>query len=120
MGCAVHERAEDPCLPPCVRQKPERRAQGGVWRVHASPLRDGGPPRRVLPSQGEPTLSAQIKAASAECLGPPLDSSTKNITKSLASLVEITEDGVGFSVRDLYPRDKVSRTVSLPTRGSTL
>nr|KAF6279835.1 kinesin family member 21B [Myotis myotis] len=69
--------------------------------------------------KGEPKLSAQIKAASAECLGPPLDSSTKNITKSLASLVEITEDGVGFSVRDPYPRDKVSRTVSLPTRGST-
>ncbi|EPQ20346.1 Kinesin-like protein KIF21B [Myotis brandtii] len=57
--------------------------------------------------KGEPKLSAQIKAASAECLGPPLDSSTKNITKSLASLVEITEDGVGFSVRDPYPRDKV-------------
>jgi hypothetical protein len=49
-----------------------------------------------------------------------LDSSTKNITKSLASLVEIKEDGVGFSIRDPYYRDKVSRTVSLPTRGSTL
>ncbi|XP_066235946.1 kinesin-like protein KIF21B isoform X3 [Saccopteryx leptura] len=69
--------------------------------------------------KGEPKLSAQIKAVSAECLGPPLDISTKNITKSLASLVEITEDGVGFSVRDAYYRDKVSRTVSLPTRGST-
>ncbi|XP_070257212.1 kinesin-like protein KIF21B isoform X2 [Myotis yumanensis] len=69
--------------------------------------------------KGEPKLSAQIKAASAECLGPPLDSSTKNITKSLASLVEIAEGGAGFSVRDPYPRDKVSRTVSLPTRGST-
>ncbi|XP_014388872.1 PREDICTED: kinesin-like protein KIF21B [Myotis brandtii] len=68
--------------------------------------------------KGEPKLSAQIKAASAECLGPPLDSSTKNITKSLASLVEITEDGVGFSVRDPYPRDKVSRTVDAGTTGN--
>lgn len=70
--------------------------------------------------QGEPRLSAQMKAVSAECLGPPLDISTKNITKSLASLVEIKEDGVGFSVRDPYYRDKVSRTISLPTRGNTL
>uniref|UniRef100_G1S8W8 Kinesin family member 21B n=1 Tax=Nomascus leucogenys TaxID=61853 RepID=G1S8W8_NOMLE len=69
--------------------------------------------------KSEPKLSAQMKAVSAECLGPPLDSSTKNITKSLASLVEIKEDGVGFSVRDPYYRDRVSRTVSLPTRGST-
>ncbi|OBS78382.1 hypothetical protein A6R68_19230, partial [Neotoma lepida] len=69
--------------------------------------------------KGEPKLSAQMKAVSAECLGPPLDSSTKNITKSLASLVEIKEDGVGFSIRDPYYRDKVSRTISLPTRGST-
>ncbi|PNJ50050.1 KIF21B isoform 5 [Pongo abelii] len=70
--------------------------------------------------KSEPKLSAQMKAVSAECLGPPLDISTKNITKSLASLVEIKEDGVGFSVRDPYYRDRVSRTVSLPTRGSTL
>uniref|UniRef100_A0A2K6UB21 Kinesin-like protein KIF21B n=1 Tax=Saimiri boliviensis boliviensis TaxID=39432 RepID=A0A2K6UB21_SAIBB len=69
--------------------------------------------------KSEPKLSAQMKAVSAECLGPPLDISTKNITKSLASLVEIKEDSVGFSVRDPYYRDKVSRTVSLPTRGST-
>ncbi|XP_073904773.1 kinesin-like protein KIF21B isoform X4 [Castor canadensis] len=69
--------------------------------------------------KGEPKLSAQMKAVSAECLGPPLDISTKNITKSLASLVEIKEDGVSFSIRDPYYRDKVSRTVSLPTRGST-
>ncbi|KAG8518021.1 Kinesin-like protein KIF21B [Galemys pyrenaicus] len=69
--------------------------------------------------KGEPKLSAQMKAVSAECLGPPLDISTKNITKSLASLVEIKEDAVGFSVRDPYYRDKVSRTISLPTRGST-
>ncbi|XP_077628113.1 kinesin-like protein KIF21B [Crocuta crocuta] len=69
--------------------------------------------------KGEPKLSAQMKAVSAECLGPPLDISTKNITKSLASLVEIKEDGVGLSIRDPYYRDKVSRTISLPTRGST-
>ncbi|ELK24927.1 Voltage-dependent L-type calcium channel subunit alpha-1S [Myotis davidii] len=43
--------------------------------------------------KGEPKLSAQIKAASAECLGPPLDSSTKNITKSLASLVDAVTTG---------------------------
>nr|XP_036299074.1 kinesin-like protein KIF21B [Pipistrellus kuhlii] len=69
--------------------------------------------------KGEPKLSAQIKAASAECLGPPLDSATKSITKSLASLAEITEGGAGLSLRGLFPRDRVSRTVSLPTRGST-
>lgn len=69
--------------------------------------------------KGEPKLSAQMKAVSAECLGPPLDMSTKNITKSLASLVEIKEDGVGFSIRDPYYRDRVSRTISLPTKGST-
>uniref|UniRef100_A0A8I6AJU2 Kinesin family member 21B n=1 Tax=Rattus norvegicus TaxID=10116 RepID=A0A8I6AJU2_RAT len=76
-------------------------------------------PHSIHLGGGEPKLSAQMKAVSAECLGPPLDSSTKNITKSLASLVEIKEDGVGFSIRDPYYRDKVSRTVSLPTRGST-
>lgn len=69
--------------------------------------------------KGEPKLSGQMKAVSAECLGPPLDISTKNITKSLASLVEIKEDGVGFSIRDPYYRDEVSRTISLPTKGST-
>lgn len=57
---------------------------------------------------------------SAECLGPTLDVSTKNITKSLASLMEIKEDRVGFSIRDPYYKEKVSRTISLPTRGSTL
>ncbi|XP_043932542.1 kinesin-like protein KIF21B isoform X2 [Protopterus annectens] len=69
--------------------------------------------------KGEPKLSIQMKAISAECLGPPLDSSTKNITKSLASLTEIKEDGIGFSLRDPYYKDKVSRTISLPTRGNT-
>ncbi|KAJ7399998.1 hypothetical protein BTVI_109200 [Pitangus sulphuratus] len=69
--------------------------------------------------KGEPKLSGQMKAVSAECLGPTLDVSTKNITKSLASLMEIKEDGIGFSIRDPYYKEKVSRTVSLPTRGST-
>ncbi|NWY67027.1 KI21B protein, partial [Erithacus rubecula] len=69
--------------------------------------------------KGEPKLSGQMKAVSAECLGPTLDVSTKNITKSLASLMEIKEDGVGFSIRDPYYKEKVSRTISLPTRGST-
>lgn len=61
-----------------------------------------------------------MKAVSAECLGPTLDISTKNITKSLASLMEIKEDGIGLSIRDPYYKEKVSRTISLPTRGSTL
>uniref|UniRef100_A0A8C8SEC2 Kinesin family member 21B n=1 Tax=Pelusios castaneus TaxID=367368 RepID=A0A8C8SEC2_9SAUR len=69
--------------------------------------------------KGEPKLSGQMKAVSAECLGPTLDISTKNITKSLVSLMEIKEDGIGFSIRDPYYKDKVSRTISLPTRGST-
>nr|XP_005314609.2 kinesin-like protein KIF21B [Chrysemys picta bellii] len=69
--------------------------------------------------KGEPKLSGQMKAVSAEYLGPTLDISTKNITKSLVSLMEIKEDGIGFSIRDSYYKDKVSRTISLPTRGST-
>ncbi|KAM9255531.1 kinesin-like protein KIF21B isoform 1-T1 [Cariama cristata] len=69
--------------------------------------------------KGEPKLSGQMKAVSAECLGPTLDVSTKNITKSLASLMEIKEDGISFSIRDSYYKEKVSRTISLPTRGST-
>uniref|UniRef100_A0A8C3RE94 Kinesin family member 21B n=1 Tax=Cyanoderma ruficeps TaxID=181631 RepID=A0A8C3RE94_9PASS len=69
--------------------------------------------------KGEPKLSGQMKAVSAECLGPTLDVSTKNITKSLASLMEIKEDRIGFSIRDPYYKEKVSRTISLPTRGST-
>uniref|UniRef100_A0A670ZVC7 Kinesin motor domain-containing protein n=1 Tax=Pseudonaja textilis TaxID=8673 RepID=A0A670ZVC7_PSETE len=70
-------------------------------------------------SLGEPKLSGQMKAVSAECLGPTLDISTKNITKSLASLMEIKEDSVGFSIHDPYYKEKVSRTISLPIRGST-
>uniref|UniRef100_A0A663LWD2 Kinesin-like protein KIF21B n=1 Tax=Athene cunicularia TaxID=194338 RepID=A0A663LWD2_ATHCN len=69
--------------------------------------------------KGEPKLSGQMKAVSAESLGPTLDVSTENITKSLASLMEIKEDGISFSIRDPYYKEKVSRTVSLPTRGST-
>uniref|UniRef100_A0A803SN10 Kinesin-like protein KIF21B n=1 Tax=Anolis carolinensis TaxID=28377 RepID=A0A803SN10_ANOCA len=69
--------------------------------------------------RGEPKLSGQMKAVSAECLGPTLDISTKNITKSLASLMEIKEDGIGFSIRDPYYKERVSRTISLPIRGST-
>uniref|UniRef100_A0A8D2NUM2 Kinesin-like protein KIF21B n=1 Tax=Zosterops lateralis melanops TaxID=1220523 RepID=A0A8D2NUM2_ZOSLA len=73
----------------------------------------------VQQGEGEPKLSGQMKAVSAECLGPTLDVSTKNITKSLASLMEIKEDRIGFSIRDPYYKEKVSRTISLPTRGST-
>ncbi|XP_070814389.1 kinesin-like protein KIF21B isoform X6 [Chaetodon trifascialis] len=81
----------------------------------------------------EPRLSAQMKAVSAEYLGPILDPSSgskqQHITKSLASLTDIQEDGLslataslGFSLalRDPYHRDRVSRTISLPVRGHTL
>ncbi|XP_018614124.1 kinesin-like protein KIF21B isoform X2 [Scleropages formosus] len=67
----------------------------------------------------EPRLSAQLKAVSAEHLGPALDAGSKNITKSLASLTEIHENGLGFSLRDSYYKDRVSRTISLPVRGHT-
>ncbi|XP_048879697.1 kinesin-like protein KIF21B isoform X1 [Brienomyrus brachyistius] len=67
----------------------------------------------------EPRLSAQLKAVSAEHLGPMLDVGSKNITKSLASLTEIQENGLAFSPRDSYYRDRVSRTISLPVRGHT-
>ncbi|TKS70841.1 Kinesin-like protein KIF21B [Collichthys lucidus] len=81
----------------------------------------------------EPRLSAQMKAVSAEYLGPILDPSSgskqPHITKSLASLTDIQEDGLslasaslGFSLalRDSYHRDRSSRTISLPVRGHTL
>ncbi|XP_034388462.1 kinesin-like protein KIF21B isoform X3 [Cyclopterus lumpus] len=79
----------------------------------------------------EPRLSAQMKAVSAEHLGPVVDPSSgskQHITKSLASLTDIQEDGLslgtaslGFSLalRDHYHRDRVSRTISLPVRGHT-
>ncbi|XP_028854024.1 kinesin-like protein KIF21B isoform X3 [Denticeps clupeoides] len=69
--------------------------------------------------KAEPRLSIQMKAISAEYLGPLLDSSTRNITKSLASLTEIHEDGLSFSTHEAYARERVSRTVSLPVRGHT-
>ncbi|XP_058860690.1 kinesin-like protein KIF21B isoform X2 [Acipenser ruthenus] len=69
--------------------------------------------------KNEPKLSVQMKAVSAEYLGPSLDVSSRNMAKSLASLSEIQENGVVFSSRDSYSRDKVSRTISLPTRGNT-
>ncbi|XP_039884876.1 kinesin-like protein KIF21B isoform X6 [Simochromis diagramma] len=83
--------------------------------------------------QMEPRLSAQMKAVSAEYLGPILDPSSgskpQHITKSLASLTDIQEDGLSLApgslglslaLRDTYYRDRVSRTISLPVRGHTL
>ncbi|XP_005918581.1 kinesin-like protein KIF21B isoform X4 [Haplochromis burtoni] len=82
--------------------------------------------------QMEPRLSAQMKAVSAEYLGPILDPSSgskpQHITKSLASLTDIQEDGLSLApgslglslaLRDTYHRDRVSRTISLPVRGHT-
>uniref|UniRef100_A0A3Q3LJ67 Kinesin family member 21B n=1 Tax=Mastacembelus armatus TaxID=205130 RepID=A0A3Q3LJ67_9TELE len=81
----------------------------------------------------EPRLSAQMKAVSAEYLGPILDPSSgskqQHITKSLASLTDIQEDGLSLvtgslglslSLREPYHRDRASRTISLPVRGHTL
>ncbi|XP_061583678.1 kinesin-like protein KIF21B isoform X1 [Cololabis saira] len=80
----------------------------------------------------EPRLSAQMKAVSAEYLGPILDPSSggklQHVTKSLASLTDIQEDGLslvpgslGLSLtfRDTYHKDRASRTISLPVRGHT-
>ncbi|KAM4588438.1 kinesin-like protein KIF21B isoform 7-T7 [Odontesthes bonariensis] len=80
----------------------------------------------------EPRLSAQMKAVSAECLGPMLDPSSGSkqpyITKSLASLTDIQEDGLSLApgslglslaLREPYHRDRASRTISLPVRGHT-
>lgn len=72
------------------------------------------------PLQSEPRISVQMKAVSAEYLGPILDSTTKNITKSLASLSEIQENGLGFVLRETYSRESLSRTINLPVRGHTL
>ncbi|XP_067360606.1 kinesin-like protein KIF21B isoform X7 [Channa argus] len=81
----------------------------------------------------EPRLSAQMKAVSAEYLGPILDPSSgskqQHITKSLASLTDIQEDGLSLvtgsvtlslAQRDSFHRDRASRTISLPVRGHTL
>uniref|UniRef100_A0A3Q3M112 Kinesin-like protein KIF21B n=1 Tax=Labrus bergylta TaxID=56723 RepID=A0A3Q3M112_9LABR len=83
-------------------------------------------------SQMEPRLSAQMKAVSAEYLGPVLDPSSgskqQHITKSLASLTDIQEDGLSLgrvslglslALRDPFHRDRASRTISLPIRGHT-
>ncbi|XP_061778642.1 kinesin-like protein KIF21B isoform X4 [Nerophis ophidion] len=78
----------------------------------------------------EPRLSAQIKAVSAEYLGPILEPQScgkhHQITKSLASLTDIQEDGLsmgtaslGLSLRDSFHRERASRTISLPIRGHT-
>ncbi|XP_019736714.1 kinesin-like protein KIF21B isoform X2 [Hippocampus comes] len=82
----------------------------------------------------EPRLSAQMKAVSAEYLGPALEHSSgckqQQITKSLASLTDIQEDGLStvkaslglglsLSLRDYYHRERTSRTISLPVRGHT-
>ncbi|XP_058486835.1 kinesin-like protein KIF21B isoform X2 [Solea solea] len=78
----------------------------------------------------EPRLSAQMKAVSAEYLGPVLDPSSggkqQHITKSLASLTDIKEDGLSLLTGNLalslplpYHRDRASRTISLPVRGHT-
>lgn len=72
-----------------------------------------------------------MKAVSAEYLGPILDpsSGSKHITKSLASLTDIQENGLSLgtaslglslALRDPYHRDRASRTISLPVRGHTL
>uniref|UniRef100_A0A3Q2XTV4 Kinesin-like protein KIF21B n=1 Tax=Hippocampus comes TaxID=109280 RepID=A0A3Q2XTV4_HIPCM len=70
-------------------------------------------------SQVEPRLSAQMKAVSAEYLGPALEHSSgckqQQITKSLASLGL----GLSLSLRDYYHRERTSRTISLPVRGHT-
>ncbi|XP_053313782.1 kinesin-like protein KIF21B isoform X2 [Spea bombifrons] len=67
--------------------------------------------------RGEPRLSWQVKAVSAESLSPLLEASTKNITKSLASLTDILEDVGGFSSGALQGRG--SRSLTLPIRGNT-
>ncbi|MBN3274807.1 KI21B protein, partial [Polyodon spathula] len=71
-----------------------------------------------MPVQTRRCLSS-AKLLRGEYLGPPLDVSSKNMARSMASLSEIRENGVSFSIRDSYSRDKVSRTISLPTRGNT-
>ncbi|XP_061688758.1 kinesin-like protein KIF21B isoform X2 [Syngnathoides biaculeatus] len=84
--------------------------------------------------KAESRLSAQMKAVSAEYLGPTLEHPSgckqQQITKSLASLTDIQEDSLsmvkatlglslGLSLRDPYHRERASRTISLPVRGHT-
>uniref|UniRef100_A0A8C1ZVJ8 Kinesin family member 21B n=1 Tax=Cyprinus carpio TaxID=7962 RepID=A0A8C1ZVJ8_CYPCA len=70
-------------------------------------------------SKVEPRLSAQMKAVSAEYLGPILDLTSKNITKSLASLSEIHENGLTSSLHYSVLKCYVSlcRGVITPTGG---
>ncbi|XP_056413585.1 kinesin-like protein KIF21B isoform X2 [Hyla sarda] len=67
--------------------------------------------------KGEPCLSWQLKAVSAESISPLVEASSKNITKSLASLTDIMEDIGEFSATSLRRRGLHSFT--LPARGNT-
>uniref|UniRef100_A0A3B3QU17 Kinesin family member 21B n=1 Tax=Paramormyrops kingsleyae TaxID=1676925 RepID=A0A3B3QU17_9TELE len=106
---ALREKAE--CIPELQALIQNVQQENG-YATSASGTTDLGGPT-------EPRLSAQLKAVSAEHLGPMLDVGSKNITKSLASLTEIQENGLAFLPRDSYYRDRVSRTISLPVRGHT-
>ncbi|XP_016375858.1 kinesin-like protein KIF21B [Sinocyclocheilus rhinocerous] len=86
-------------------------SEGGFFQMKLSASQDD------FKMKVEPRLSAQMKAVSAEYLGPILDLTSKNITKSLASLSEIHENGL--VLKEAYSRDLVSRTISLPVRGHT-
>ncbi|KAM9391314.1 kinesin-like protein KIF21B isoform 3-T3 [Salvelinus alpinus] len=89
---------------------------GSVFQMKSSASQDDF--KRTV--QTEPRLSAQMKAVSAEYLCPVLDPSTKNITKSLASLTDIQENGTSMSLTLPIFRDRMSRTINLPVRGHTL
>ncbi|XP_069800719.1 kinesin-like protein KIF21B isoform X2 [Dendropsophus ebraccatus] len=65
--------------------------------------------------KGEPCLSWQLKAVSAESISPLVEASSRNITKSLASLTDILEDIRGFSAL----RGRGSHSFTLPARGNT-
>uniref|UniRef100_A0AAZ3NQM1 Kinesin motor domain-containing protein n=1 Tax=Oncorhynchus tshawytscha TaxID=74940 RepID=A0AAZ3NQM1_ONCTS len=67
-------------------------SDGSVCQMKSSASQDD------FKMKAEPRLSAQMKAVSAEYLCPVLDPSTKNITKSLASLTDILENGTSMSV----------------------
>ncbi|XP_035238359.1 kinesin-like protein KIF21B isoform X2 [Anguilla anguilla] len=67
----------------------------------------------------KPQLSAQIRAVSAESLGPGIRASTRHITKSLASLTEAQENGRCHALREPCRRESISRTISLPVHGNT-
>ncbi|KAJ8258061.1 hypothetical protein GJAV_G00192740 [Gymnothorax javanicus] len=69
--------------------------------------------------KAEPRLSVQIRALSAEFLGPGLEATPRHMAKSLASLTEVQESGRLLAPRGPYHKAAVSRTVSLPVRGNT-